>query len=326
LLPGKTIADGLRILEEDKDTNVMFVIVSKIKNFVVYFDHDDTADGINWDDIIADPVAELHKVLSPQKVGEKLPISRKVKKFRTTEGESSGPRDNNSEEFDGFVDSDNEIKDGDEDLVEALVDHDENEAHVGESNVRKDKKAKGFRLKALPVVGHDVLSDEEDTDDEGLELPDSGSEGEGGHTFKSFRDEDMRNSTFSVGLVFPSREKLREVIDEYTVRNRVDIKLPRNDKIRIRAHCDEGCPWNLYASFDSRMKSFVVKTYYGRHNCQKQWKVRKCTARWIADKYVESFRANEKMSITSLSRTIQKKWNINPSRSKVARARRMIMR
>src|SRR6185312_9462838 len=33
-----------------------------------------------------------------------------------------------------------------------------------------------------------------------------------------------------------------------------------------------------------------------------------------------------KMSITSLSRTIQKDWNLTPSRSKVARARRLIMK
>ena len=94
----------------------------------------------------------------------------------------------------------------------------------------------------------------------------------------------------------------------------------------IRAHCAEGCPWNLYASEDSRMKYFVVKTYYGHHTCQKEWKVRKCTARWIAAKYFEAFRANDKMSITSLSRTIQKDWNLTPSRSKVARARRLIMK
>ena len=111
-----------------------------------------------------------------------------------------------------------------------------------------------------------------------------------------------------------------------SVRNRVDIKLPRNDRTRVRAHCAEGCPWNLYASWDNRVKSFIVKTYYGGHTCQKEWKVRKCTARWIICKYLESFRANDKMSITSLSRTIQKDWNLTPSRSKVARARRMIMR
>jgi len=91
-----------------------------------------------------------------------------------------------------------------------------------------------------------------------------------------------------------------------SVRNRVDIKLPINDRTRVRAHCAEGCPWNLYASWDSRVKSFVVKTYYGGHTCQKEWKVSNCTARWIAGKYLESFRVNDKMSITSLSRTIQK--------------------
>jgi hypothetical protein len=75
--------------------------------------------------------------------------------------------------------------DGDEDLVQSSIDPDENEAHVGKGNDRKDKKAKGCRLKAIAVSRQDVVSDEEDIDDEGLELPDSDYEGEGGHTFKS---------------------------------------------------------------------------------------------------------------------------------------------
>ena len=192
--------------------------------------------------------------------------------------------------------------------------------------MRDNKKAKGSGLKAFEVSRPDVVSDEEDTNEEGLELPNTDGEGECGHGLKSFRDADMQNLAFSVGLVFPSVEKLREAINEYSVRNRVEIKLPRNDRTRVRAHCAEGCPWNLYASEDSRMKYFVVKTYYGHHTCQKDWKVRKCTARWIAAKYFEAFRANDKMSITSLSRTIQKDWNLSPSRSKVARARRLIMK
>jgi hypothetical protein len=35
--------------------------------------------------------------------------------------------------------------------------------------------------------------------------------------------------------------------------------MPRNDKRRVSAHCAEGCPWYLYASYDSRAKTIVVR-------------------------------------------------------------------
>lgn len=337
LLPGKTLADGLRILLEDKDTNAMASVATKFRNFVLFFDHVASTDGDNWDDIVANPVADLPKVISPKKVeymprkvGEKLPVfytnleKRQVHQF---DGESSGPRDSSGEdEAEEFHDSDYEMEDGDEDVLNSFVDvDDEAEPHVIRPP-KDSRKAKGSRLKGFDVPRPEIVTDDEETDDEGLDLPYYDGEGEGGHNLKSFRDEDMNNPTFSVGLVFPDVKKLREAINEYAVRNRVEVRLPRNDLTRVRAHCAEGCPWNLYASHDSRMKSFVVKTYYGKHTCQKEWKVKKCTAIWIADKYIEAFRANDKMSITSLSRTIQKDFNIAPSRSKVARARRIIMR
>ena len=53
LLPGKEIADGLRIIVSDSDTNVMAAVVDRFKNLVVYFDHNVRISGFEWDDIIA---------------------------------------------------------------------------------------------------------------------------------------------------------------------------------------------------------------------------------------------------------------------------------
>lgn len=255
LLPGKTIADGLRIIVSDHDTNVMSSVVKKFSTLVCYFDYDDTIGGVDWDDVVTNPVRDLPKVISPMKVpesrfmnsGQKLPVfytnldNDKVEQL--IEVEDMGPEVGNDTESDDddFVDSDNDIQVGDEDLLEDNV-----ETNVG--RVKGNKKAKGSKLKAIQTIVAQTCCDDEETDDEGLELPDSDGEGEGRLRFSSFREEDLNNPTFSVGLVFPNVEKLREAITEYSVRNRVEIKLPRNDKTRVRAHCAEGCPWNLYAS------------------------------------------------------------------------------
>lgn len=249
-------------------------------------------------------------MLSPQKLPsfytemQGTSIGRVETKW-TTDGQGDNGDDNEgggSFEDDEFVDTDNEIDAEDDDLF------------------AKGKKVsnKSSSSKKRSAECHELSKDEEV-----LDLPNSDDEGEVRLKFKSFMLEDLNNPVFKVGMVFPSVEVLRKAITEYSLKNRVQIKMPRNDRIRIDAHCALGCPWRLYASNDSRAKGFLVKTYQSEHNCQKEWVLERCTSKWLAEKYIEVFRSDDKMSLTNFGKVVQRDWNMTPSRGKLASARRL---
>ncbi|CAN6332771.1 unnamed protein product [Urochloa humidicola] len=301
LLPGKDMSDGLRLVSSDQDTNVMAAAVMKHRNLVMYFDHDDNISGINWDDIVANPITSLPKVLSPSKMAhvdsnrcEKLPVFySNLEKSVPNEGPSGGNADNQdsgSECDSDFVDSDYELAQEDDDLFMDNVDEDVVDEGVSKGvNIGKGKKTSA-RKENFDRGGDEVSSDEDD-----LQLPKSDDEGQLRMRFKSFKGEDLENPTFSVGMIFGSVELIRKAIREYSLKHRVEISMPRNEKTRFRAVCtSDGCPWNLYASIDSRTKGLMVKTFNGEHNCQKKWVLKNCTSNWLANKYLEHFRADQK--------------------------------
>ena len=69
LLPRKDISDGIRLIFSDSDTLVMASLVGRVRTFVLYADHDDSLAGLDWDDIVANPISSLPKVMSPYRVG-----------------------------------------------------------------------------------------------------------------------------------------------------------------------------------------------------------------------------------------------------------------
>jgi hypothetical protein len=146
--------------------------------------------------------------------------------------------------------------------------------------------------------------------------------------FKIFRQQDMHDPKFHVGLCFESVEQLRKAIQAYSCVNRQDIKLPVNDKKRVNARCSKGCKWNLWASYSSISKSFMIKTFEGGHShcCSKTFKVHSFTSNFLAERYLESFRADQDMNMKNFSRIIQKDWNMTAGRSKLQRARRLAMK
>ncbi|PPD92806.1 hypothetical protein GOBAR_DD10238 [Gossypium barbadense] len=84
---------------------------------------------------------------------------------------------------------------------------------------------------------------------------------------------DMRNPILIKGLVFPSRDILKDAVKQYERINRVVTKLTRNDKLRVKAVCAPSCPWTLWASKlnpkDPMDGSWQIKTIVNHHKCSK---------------------------------------------------------
>lgn len=158
----------------------MASVVDRCKNLVVYFDHDDSCISFDWDHIVANPVVELPNIIGPKKVihvtkedGEKFPEfytnlepnieqhrsrteQRKRRSDEQAEGSEDSERDSTDSDadsdYEGFLDSDYELEDGDDDLFANYINEEVADGEeVAEGDKKQGKKAKGSRLKGQAV-------------------------------------------------------------------------------------------------------------------------------------------------------------------------------
>lgn len=248
LLPGKQISDGLRRLRSDADSNSMVALIPRFRNLVVYVDHQDIMDNINWDELAISSMVPLPVMMSPKTA---LVVEKRANKnsidVETASDGAALPINDHDEDIEAdpnFVDSDYEIDQGDDDLFTSV-----------DKNVQD---CISFASKDTGVVLEDESFNDASFGDEGLDLPESSDDEDSIKlSFKNFQPVDMESPQFSVGMIFGSVQEVREAIKQYSIKNRVAIKTPRNNKIRVEAFCTVGCPWQLTASADSRAKKKI---------------------------------------------------------------------
>ena len=64
----------------------------------------------------------------------------------------------------------------------------------------------------------------------------------------------------------------------------------------------------------------------GTHTCSKEWDIKQFTAKFLAAYYIETFRADDKMTLRNFSRLVRQDYNMTMTRSKLQRARRITMK
>ncbi|GMY18093.1 hypothetical protein FCV25MIE_13332 [Fagus crenata] len=97
------------------------------------------------------------------------------------------------------------------------------------------------------------------------------------------RAKDIR---FELGMLFTSTKQFKEAMTEYAVEGGWGIRFVKNDKVRIRAVCQEGCKFVAYLAKLPRELTFQLKTLQLEHSCNRCFKNPRMSAKFLAKKLV----------------------------------------
>ncbi|KAL2925291.1 Elongation factor 4 [Bienertia sinuspersici] len=84
---------------------------------------------------------------------------------------------------------------------------------------------------------------------------------------------------WKVGQRFATKEKFKRVSD-------------KNRGGKVGVACQKGCPFKIYASWDSRRGTFLVKRVFNEHSCVRTMeRNRQLKTTWLAEQFLELFKA-----------------------------------
>ncbi|XP_056690438.1 uncharacterized protein [Spinacia oleracea] len=163
------------------------------------------------------------------------------------------------------------------------------------------------------------VSEYEDSEDDIHTPPDSGDEDlsferrrrravlVGEHTdFSVFR--------WKVGQRFPNRAAFKDAVAKYAVLQGRNVFIQSSNirrQQRVGVKCVEGCPFYLYASWDSRREVLVVKRVEGEHTCHRNMKKnRQLKSTWVAKQFLEVFKARPHWPAKEIMETIRRAFKI----------------
>ncbi|XP_060195188.1 uncharacterized protein LOC132624421 [Lycium barbarum] len=174
-------------------------------------------------------------------------------------------------------------------------------------------------------VSFEIKTDDE-ADDEGVvEKP----------TKKSRRPKRIRNRVifyskckeivWETGLAFESAKQFRKALTRYAVQEHVELDKYVNEPTRVRVKCTAGCPWLLFASYDSRTNDFVVKNYNHVHKCNDTTKNKLVNSLYISERYKDRIISKPGIRIFELQNLVRKELEVYIGRNVGRKARSIVL-
>jgi hypothetical protein len=135
-------------------------------------------------------------------------------------------------------------------------------------------------------------------------------------------DSHAETPQFALDICFRGKKELKDAIQRYALKMKVNIRFPKNDKKRLRAVCSwKGCPWLVHASYNSKTDWFQIVTYNPNHACCPVLKNKRLSTTRICDKYESTIKANPGWKARAMKETVQEDMGVEVSLTMVKRAK-----
>jgi hypothetical protein len=96
-----------------------------------------------------------------------------------------------------------------------------------------------------------------------------------------------------LGMEFPTLQKFKDAVKDYTIHKGKDIKWLKNDKDRARAECKhETCNWVIFCGRNKKSKCFQIKTFVSKHDCPTDFKNKQANRKWVVKMLEKVLRYN----------------------------------
>ncbi|XP_057760884.1 uncharacterized protein LOC130981304 [Arachis stenosperma] len=132
---------------------------------------------------------------------------------------------------------------------------------------------------------------------------------------------DMTTYKWEVGTVYASREEFKDIVTAYAVQTRRRLRYAKLDLVRVRAVCQEGCPFWLYAAKMSEEETWQLRSMNLKHTCGQSHRVGILHTGWLSRVFRKKVEGNPKVKIKDLINKAQRKWNLTVITSMAARSR-----
>ncbi|XP_028793439.1 uncharacterized protein LOC114749123 [Neltuma alba] len=126
-------------------------------------------------------------------------------------------------------------------------------------------------------------------------------------------------------MTFLDLNELRSAIDSYAISKGVNIKIIRSEKRLLKAICEEGCPFTLYASRDGNNVGYKVKTLCNEHWCGRVFKNPRASVKWLAKHFKEKIQERLNYSICEMKNDVERELKVHMSLHKCKRAKKRII-